>query len=143
MKKSIMMALLGLLVCCSALHAELVDNGDGTVTDTVTGLMWQQGEAGAMNWQNALIYCEDLALAGYDDWRLPNRNELQTLVDYAEFNPAIDIVRFPGAMSSYYCSSTTYAYNTGYAWLVYFGNGHVYSVHKSGSYYVRAVRAGQ
>ena len=108
MKKRIMMALLGLLVCCSALHAELVDNGDGTVTDTVTGLMWQQGEAGAMNWQNALIYCEDLALAGYDDWRLPNRNELHTLVDYTEFNPAIDIVRFPGALSSSrYWSSTT------------------------------------
>jgi len=46
------------------------DNGDGTVTDNVTGLMWQQGEVGSMNWEDAITCCEALSLAGYTDWRL-------------------------------------------------------------------------
>lgn len=124
-------------------QAELVDNGNGTISDTATGLMWQKGEAGAMTWEAALTYCENLQLAGYSDWRLPNRNELQSIVDYARYSPAIDRTMFPGAMSSYYWSSTTLAYNTADAWLVGFGNGHVGGRNKSGSDYVRAVRAGQ
>ena len=72
------------------------DNGDGTVTDKATGLTWQQADSGAgMTWQDALAHCEALALAGYDDWRLPNAKELQGLVDYtrspdATASPAID-----------------------------------------------------
>lgn len=59
------------------------DNGDGTVGDLATGLMWQQDDSGAaMDWQGALSYAEDLTLAGYDDWRLPNAKELQGIVDY-------------------------------------------------------------
>jgi hypothetical protein len=57
--------------------ADLVDNGDGTVSDTATGLMGQQAEAGAMNWEVALVYCEKSVLAGCTDWRLPDRNELR------------------------------------------------------------------
>ena len=69
----------------------LVDNGDGTVTDTATGLMWQQATApGRYTWEEALVYCENLELAEYTDWRLPNRNELQSLVDYDHTEPAID-----------------------------------------------------
>ena len=59
----------------------LVDNGDGTVTDNRTGLIWQQGEPGAMTWNSALTYCEGLSLAGSTDWRLPNIKELESLVD--------------------------------------------------------------
>ena len=58
------------------------DNGDGTVTDNATGLMWAQADAGGMDWQNALSYAEASELAGYSDWRLPNTKELQSLVDY-------------------------------------------------------------
>ncbi len=59
------------------------DNGDGTVTDLATGLTWQQGDDGVgRNWEEALEYCEDLGLAGSDDWRLPNAKELQGIVDY-------------------------------------------------------------
>jgi hypothetical protein len=62
---------------------DLVDNGDGTVTDRTTGLMWQQGDSGkGLNWQEALAYAEGLELAGHDDWRLPNVKELESLVDY-------------------------------------------------------------
>ncbi len=69
---------------------DLVDNGDGTVTDATTDLMWTQqdsgqlgaGDLGGLDWQGALAWCEDLELAGHDDWRLPSAKELQTLVDY-------------------------------------------------------------
>ncbi|MDP8254672.1 MAG: DUF1566 domain-containing protein [Candidatus Alcyoniella australis] len=60
------------------------DNGDQTVTDNATGLLWQQNDSGqGMNWEAALDYCETLDLAGHDDWRLPNAKELQSIVDYS------------------------------------------------------------
>jgi len=125
-------------------QGNFVDNGDGTVTDTKTGLMWQQDEAGAMSFEDALTYSEDLQLADHSDWRLPNRNELQSLLDYSKNNPAIDTVAFPGAMSSYYWSSTTVVDYQGFAWRVEFGSGYVHSgSYKSTSRYVRAVRGGQ
>ena len=62
---------------------DFTDNGDGTVTDSATGLMWQHDDSGAgMQWEDALAYAEDLSLAGHDDWRLPNAKELQSIVDY-------------------------------------------------------------
>ncbi len=62
-----------------------VDNGDGTITDLATGLMWQMADDGiARDWESALEYSEDLQLAGYDDWRLPNAKELQSIVDYSK-----------------------------------------------------------
>ena len=68
------------------------DNGNGTVTDQATGLMWQQGDSGSgMIWEDALDYCEDLTLAGLSDWRLPDAKELQSIVDYS---------RSPGTTSS-------------------------------------------
>jgi hypothetical protein len=62
---------------------DFIDNGNYTVTDAATGLMWQKADSlEGMDWEDALKYAEDLELAGYDDWRLPNAKELQTLVDY-------------------------------------------------------------
>lgn len=60
-----------------------IDNGDGTITDLATGLMWQQGDSEkGMGWQASLSYAEKLELANYNDWRLPNAKELQSIVDY-------------------------------------------------------------
>ena len=71
---------------------ELVDKGDGTVLDMATGLMWQQNDSEeGMDWPNALDYCEASTEGGYDDWRLPNAKELQSIVDYS---------RSPGASNS-------------------------------------------
>lgn len=86
-----------------------VDNGDGTITDLSTGLMWTQYDSGyfnagqdndgKMNWEEALNWAECLEYAGYDDWRLPNAKELQSIVDYtrcpdttnsAAINPVFD-----------------------------------------------------
>ncbi len=122
-----------------------VVNSDGTVTDTETSLMWQQETAGGRDWEASLNYCESLNLAGYDDWRLPNRNELQSIVDYTNYNPAIDdTTAFPDTQSSNYWSSTTYAADNVIAWHVNFYNRYVGvgdSV-KTSPFYVRAVRSG-
>ncbi len=77
---------------------DFVDNGDQTITDRATGLMWMQIDSGQpMSWQDALTYAENLELGGYNDWRLPNAKELQYIVDYgrspdATGSPAIDPV---------------------------------------------------
>ena len=74
------------------------DNGDGTVTDRNTRLMWMKTDSGkGMNWEEALAYAENGTYAGYSDWRLPNAKELQYLVDYTRSpdttrSPAIDPV---------------------------------------------------
>lgn len=63
---------------------EFVDNGDGTITDLATGLMWTQSDNGAgVSWENALEYAETLEFAGYSDWRLPNVKELHSILDYS------------------------------------------------------------
>lgn len=68
-----------------------VDNGDGTITDLATGLMWQKADSGTgMDWEESLTYAEDLELAGYSDWRLPNAKELQSIVDYSRSIVATD-----------------------------------------------------
>jgi hypothetical protein len=124
-------------------NASFVDNGNGTVTDRSTGLMWQQAAApGTMTWEQALAYCENLTLAGHTDWRLPNRNELQSIVDFTRDNPAINTTFFPGTGVSFYWSSTTCADNTAYAWHVYFCGGLMINGNKSSSSFVRAVRGG-
>lgn len=68
-----------------------VDNGDGTVSDTATGLMWSQDDNGEeLYWQDALAYAENAEEAGYSDWRLPSIKELQSIADYTvEEIPAI------------------------------------------------------
>ncbi len=62
------------------------DNGDGTITDSATGLMWSQNDSGTgLNWEAALAWVQTRNAAkylGYDDWRLPNAKELQSIVDY-------------------------------------------------------------
>lgn len=69
-----------------------VDNGDGTISDLATGLMWTKGDSGSykagdiadgtMNWEDALAWSEGLDVAGHSDWRLPSAKELQSIVDY-------------------------------------------------------------
>ena len=59
------------------------DNRDGTITDEATRLMWMKTDSDtALNWGNALAYCEDFDGSGHTDWRLPNAKELQSIVDY-------------------------------------------------------------
>jgi hypothetical protein len=63
---------------------QLIDNGDGTITDNATGLMWMKSDNGVgILWENALSYAEGFEYAGYTDWRLPDAKELQSIIDYS------------------------------------------------------------
>lgn len=135
-------------------EGRFVDNGDGTVTDNCTGLMWQQATADvngdgeitdaehpagdSVDWQHALQYCESLESAGHTDWRLPNVIELQSIVDYERFDPAIDPV-FSADMTWYWTSSSDVSTPV-YAWRVIFLYGDVDSHRKNDYTGLRAVR---
>ncbi|MGD9975610.1 MAG: DUF1566 domain-containing protein [Desulfatirhabdiaceae bacterium] len=126
--------------------AGYVNNGNGTVTDTSTGLMWQHDTPdNTMTWEQALSYCENSTLAEYTDWRLPTLKELVSLVDYSRYNPTINTTYFPDTAASYYWSSTTLANATASVWIMHFYYGYDFNTTKSESkyYYVRAVRGGQ
>jgi len=83
------------------------DNGDGTVTDDVTRLMWQQATPpDNFELTQAGAFCKDLTLAGHDDWRLPSMIELVSIADLGRSNPAIDTTVFPNTPSSPFWSST-------------------------------------
>jgi hypothetical protein len=105
------------------------DNGDGTITDSATGLMWAQDDSGAdvpegLNWEEALAYVAELNAAGhlgFSDWRLPNAKELQSIVDYdrspdttdsAAIDPAFNATPITGEAGepdyAFYWSSTTH-----------------------------------
>ncbi len=124
-------------------NERMIDNNDGTVTDPNSGLMWQKNEAGSMAWQNSLVYCEELELAGYDDWHLPDRNELQSLADYLISEPCLDKQFFPGVLSATYFSSTTFSEYKSNVWLVDFKDGNISNGCKTSNYFVRAVRNAQ
>ena len=119
------------------------DNGDGTVTDTSTALTWQKASSSGKTWEQALVYCEGLSLGARTDWRLPTIKELNSLVDYSLYGPAINTTYFPNTVSSFYWSSTTDASYTNSAWCVDFLFGVDYMGYKGSNYDVRAVRGGQ
>ena len=121
----------------TALLADFTKSGD-VVTDNTTGLQWQDNETVGKTWTEAIDYCEALNLGG-TGWRMPNKKELLSLVDYAAYNPSIDAV-FSHTTSHYYWSSTTNAYDTSYAWIVDFSYGYTDYDDKSFTYDVRCVR---
>jgi hypothetical protein len=117
------------------------DNGDDTVTETLTGLIWQKTEPGAMIWGDALTYCNTLTLGDNSDWRLPNVKELRSL--YSDLTGSY----FPNLHTSFYWSSTTAMYlnapiGTKSAFRVSFENGLTGNHFKTEANYVRCVRGG-
>ena len=106
-----------------------------------THLMWQkEADRVARTWEQALTSCQDLTLGGYEDWRLPNIKELQSINDYNSLNPSIDLIFLPNTVTSFYWSSTSNADISDNAWGVYFGNGMVHDSDKSSTLYTRCVR---
>lgn len=115
-----------------------VDNGDGTITDNATGLMWIKEPTTApgdpfdnvMDWATSIDACNALSFAGHSDWRLPNVKELLSIVDYSEDDPSIDGVTFPNTQPENYWSSTTRKALTTAAWYVDFDEGDVRAISK-------------
>ena len=140
MKMTLMAGVVLFLLLRGLAVAGYTDNGNGTVTDTVTNLMWQQqDDATVRTWEQALTYCEGLSFGGHTDWRLPNIKELKSLADTTRYNPSINPI-FINTKSSSYWSSTTYVSNSTFAWDVGFPNGVVGYYNKTYSDYVRCVR---
>jgi hypothetical protein len=130
------------------------DNGDGTVTDNLTGLIWLQDAEcfGFRNWTNALSDANGLAdgscgltdgsVAG--EWRLPNVKELHSLIDFGENNPALPAGHpFSGVQSYYYWSSSSRVGSLTFAWFVGFNHGRVNDGSRTATFYVWPVRGGQ
>ena len=129
-----------------------VDGVEPVVEDNVTGLEWQgclsgQSESDCSTgpyvrrtWQDSLTLCEDLSWGDYEDWRLPNIKELDSIVDDHEFFPSINISVFPETPINYFWASTSYGPSK--AWGVGFDDGVVYTYVKNTSYAVRCVRGG-
>jgi hypothetical protein len=109
--------------------------GNSTVIDHETGLEWQASTSGPMTWQEAMDYASSLG----DGWRLPTIEELITLIDYSQVDPATN---FPNHLATGFWSSSVHAYYTGYAWSVYFSSGYVYGNGKYNGIRVRCVRSG-
>ncbi len=125
------------------------DNSDGTVTDNVTGLMWQQeDDSTERSWLSALTYCENLSLAAHTDWRLPNVKELVSIIDNSRYDPAINTTYFPNISyddlsNTVYWSSTAYHPFTLAMWYVSFKSINVGVQNRSDTNFVRCVRGGQ
>lgn len=102
------------------------NNGNGTITDNASGLMWMQDDSGTtLSWENTLSYAENFSYGGYTDWRLPDIKELQSIIDYsrspattgsAAINPSFNCTRFTNEAGQtdygFYWSNTTFCSQT-------------------------------
>ena len=109
-------------------------------TASPPALEWSPTSDDTMTHAKAEEWCRNLRHDGHDDWRLPTREELQSLVDYTKHNQAIDTERFPDTKSSSYWTSSPAASDPGYAWIVSFNSGLVSLFHRGYYAWVRAVR---
>jgi len=116
-----------------------------TVLDSSTGLEWSAKPVGEdITHEEAGKLCSALRLGDHDDWRLPTRQELLSLVDLNRFSPAIDTDAFPDFPSSWFWTSDLCAWSSASAWLVYFYGGYVnYDRRYSYGFALAVRRAGQ
>ncbi|WP_172399790.1 DUF1566 domain-containing protein [Geothermobacter hydrogeniphilus] len=148
-------------ITASTPTSRFTDNGDGTLVDSVTELMWKKctegqsynattfgcdGSAVNYTWQGALQQTSAVnnggGFAGHVDWRLPNIKELNSIVERQCVDPVINLDIFPATPSSFFWSASPSAGDTG-AWFVDFYNGFDSIDIKSNEYGVRLVRGGQ
>ena len=110
---------------------------DETVKDNESGLMWQKQAVASRTWAEALNYCEEVSTADKFDWRLPNRNELASLINYEKADGAIS--DFPGIAAKGFWSSTS-SLTGNEAWTVDFASGAIEATGKTNTKYIICVR---
>jgi hypothetical protein len=104
--------------------ASYKDNGDGTVTDLVTALMWQKAPGtDTYIWSAAVTHCPQLTLGAHGDWRLPTFIELMSLVDFSAGSPVVNTTYFPAMSGGLYWTATTVSGQNNFAWEVNFNTG--------------------
>jgi len=120
------------------IESGLIDKDDGTIFDTNTNLLWQQSPPNKLFiWQEANEYCKSLTLARHNDWRLPTREELESLINN-KYKPTIDPIL--ECNLGWHWSSSTHVDGPSYAWIVSFYDGFVFHDSKGYAFFVRAVR---
>ena len=113
----------------------------GVVIDRVTGLVWERAvDSGMYTWAEATSRCACLTLGGHQDWRLPTRMELVSIVDFTRDSPAIDPDAFPGTPPQWFWTSSRRAEDPALAWYIYFETGFTNFVEQDQRYWVRCVR---
>ncbi len=137
-----------IMIGLNVLSAEITRDSNGIVTDTGTKLQWQDDTVGsAMAWEASINHCESLTLGGHSDWRLPNINELISIVDKLRVDDSVIVGGFVNTSSNGYWSSSSYEGNKDDAWIVSFSYGYTggfnYRYDKDANNYVRCVRDGQ
>ncbi len=126
---AIMLCITGLVMSGEAQAQRFVDNGNGTVTDSLNGLMWTKeiDWLVKLNWDGAMARCESFSISGIGGWRLPNHDELRSLY-HAMQGTQHPFPTYGGSSYSWFWSSTTYPYSisgsdTPRAYSVNMGNG--------------------
>jgi Protein of unknown function (DUF1566)/Secretion system C-terminal sorting domain len=124
-----------------------IKNTNGTVTDTITGLLWQQTDGGEMTVEKAVIYADTLTLGGFTDWRLPTAHESFSIINLQRNNPALDITIFTTSAAEYWWTSDKQANDATKIWCTNSGGGvgnhpksETVSAGGSKKFHVRAVR---
>lgn len=114
----------------------------GVVVDRVTGLVWQRALDGQLRTlPEAEAHCAELSLGGYEDWRLPSRIELISILDVTRTEPAINVAAFPGTPNDWFWTSSLSASDPQAAWYVYFYFGYPKTDLSTNQFSVRCVRA--
>jgi hypothetical protein len=119
------------------MKSRFIDNGDGTILDTQTGLMWSSNFTENLTWKQAIDFASKLELGGLSDWRVPTVKEFMTLIEYAALDPASS---FPGMPSESFWTSQLYKGDESVAWFVDFYGGYVNNIFKTRLFAVRCVR---
>ena len=99
------------------------NNNNGTITDNVTGLMWQQVDGGEMTIENAITYCDNLVLGGFSDWRLPTPIESFSIINHQNSNPAINTTYFTLTTAGYWWTCVFELNSTTKVWCTNSGGG--------------------
>ena len=102
------------------------DNGNGTITDNITGLMWQKTDNGESTWENAIANASTVNTGGFTDWRLPTPSELFSIFNHNNGNPvALNTTYFPSASpaAEYWWTSDVYGTSTTNVWCANSGGG--------------------
>jgi len=140
--------------------SRFVDNGDGTVSDSASGLMWRKcvegvsgnscdaGQELVFTWQGGLQRVDSqnaVTASGYNDWRLPNIKELATLAELACYLPATNLTVFPNQPADIDTNlaltwSSSPSSKEAFAWGVQFVEGEVAQANKNNTGFVRLVR---
>ncbi len=144
--------------CNNVIRATSPESGfevskNGVVIQPSTALMWMRcalgqqwndqtcaGNATKMSWSDALKSADTYVFAGYDDWRLPNKNELESIIEESCALPAINAKIFPSSLSDFFWTGSPYVGLSTGAWSVDFAFGVVTATDKNGTIYVRLVR---